>query len=506
MSASHQPGGTRTETRAQKKEKLDPRVWRVAGVAALGPLITNIDSTVVNVSLSALGQDLHARLTTLQWVITGYLLALALMLPLSGWLVDRCGAKRVYIGCFSAFTFASLLCGISSSAHGLIAARVLQGMAGGLLAPMAQMMVAREAPHHIARVMSVMTIPIILGPIFGPSLAGLILQRASWHWIFFINLPIGLLAVLLAAWILPSDSTGKHRRSFDIIGFLLISPGLVLLLYSLEALSSDPAAQSRNILLLIGSLTLLAAFARHAIRRGPAALVDLQLFREPSFRASASTQFLVNGLSLGSQMLIPLYLLTVLHLSPSRVGLLLASSGFGALCAYPWMGTITERFGSRRVSATGALIALLASLTLAAVPPSSLAEWLICLILFVRAVGMSSISIPSITAAYSSIPKAAVPVATTAMNIVQRIGGPVATTIIAIFLHRRVTTKISTGNLLTAGPDAAAFTATLWLLGAWNALIFLAALRLPMSATSKAGTHPQASALLAELAEVGEGT
>src|ERR1700733_11319334 len=150
MSTSHQPG-------AQKKEKLDPRVWRVAGVAALGPLITNIDSTVVNVSLSALGQDLHARLTTLQWVITGYLLALALMLPLSGWLVDRCGAKRVYIGCFSAFTFASLLCGISSSAHGLIAARVLQGMAGGLLAPMAQMMVAREASHHIARVMSVMT-------------------------------------------------------------------------------------------------------------------------------------------------------------------------------------------------------------------------------------------------------------------------------------------------------------------------------------------------------------
>ena len=162
-------------------------------------------------------------------------------------------------------------------------------------------------------------------------------------------------------------------------------------------------------------------------------------------------------------MLIPLYFLTVLHLSPSRVGLLLASSGFGALCAYPWMSAITERLGSRRVSATGALIALLASLTLAAIPPS-LAEWRICLILFVRAVGMSSITIPSITAAYSSIPKAAVPVATTAMNIVQRIGGPVATTIIAIFLHRRVTTQSSTGNLLTVGPDAAAFTATLWLL------------------------------------------
>jgi predicted MFS family arabinose efflux permease len=153
-------------------------------------------------------------------------------------------------------------------------------------------------------------------------------------------------------------------------------------------------------------------------------------------------------------MLIPLYLLTVLQLSPSRVGLLLASGGIGALCAYPWRGMITERFGSRRVSACGALVALLGSLALAGVPPSSLAEWLICLILFVRAVGMSSISIPSISAAYSSIPKAAVPVSTTTLNIVQRIGGPVATTIIAIFLHRRVATQISTGDLVTAGAEA----------------------------------------------------
>jgi MFS family permease len=204
-------------------------------------------------------------------------------------------------------------------------------------------------------------------------------------------------------------------------------------------------------------------------------------------------------------MLIPLYLLTVLRLSPARVGLLLASGGIGALCAYPWMGAITERFGSRRVSASGALVALLASLALAVVPPASLAEWLICFILFVRAVGMSSISIPSISAAYSSIPRAAVLIATTTFNIVQRIGGPVATTIIAIFLHRRLATQISTGNPHTAGPEAAAFTATLWLLCAWNALVFLAALRLPIRATLKARTHSQAPALHAELAEVGEG-
>lgn len=495
MSASPQIGGTERETRETRNETLDPRVWKVACVAVLGPLITNIDSTVVNVSLDALGKDLHAPLTLLQWVITGYLLSLALMLPLSGWLVDRCGAKRVYLGCFSAFTLASLLCGISSSVHTLIAARVLQGMAGGLLAPMAQMMVAREAPRHIARVMSVMTIPVILGPIFGPSLAGLILQQASWHWIFFINLPIGAFAVALAAWILPSDGAGELRRTFDVTGFLLISPGLVLLLYGLEDLGANPGARSRNILCLAVALTLLVAFARYALRRGATALVDFQLFRDQPFRAAASTQFLTNGLAFGGQMLTPLYLLSALHLSPARTGLLLASGGIGALCAYPCMGMLTERFGSRRVSSSGALIALLASAALAATPPSSLVAWLICLILFVRAVGMGSISIPAVAAAYSSLPRAAVPVATTALNIVQRIGGPVATTIIAICLHHGAALPESKGSSM---PNTGAFTATLWLLCAWNALIFLAALRLPPARRSQAQADAREPAQLVE--------
>jgi Major Facilitator Superfamily len=138
---------------------IDPRVWKITGVVALAPLMTSLDSTVVNVSLSTLGQELRVPLTTIQWVVTGYLLALALMLPLSGWLVDRVGAKRLYLGCFAAFTCASLLCGVSTTAATLIGSRILQGMAGGLLAPMAQMMIARQAGRHVARVMGVMVVP-----------------------------------------------------------------------------------------------------------------------------------------------------------------------------------------------------------------------------------------------------------------------------------------------------------------------------------------------------------
>lgn len=468
--------------RSSAEEKVDPRVWKISSIVLLGPLMTSLDSTVVNVSLSTLGDELHVSLATLQWVITGYLLALALMLPLSGWLVDRVGAKRVYLVCFTLFTLASLLCGTSTSAGALIGARVLQGMSGGLLAPMAQMMVAREAPRHIARVMGVMVVPVLPGPICGPSLAGLTLQHASWHWIFFINLPIGVIAIISAAWGLPRDNASERRRSFDVVGFVLISPGLVLLLYSLEGLSTKVAEGSLHLIELGMSFSLLTAFAVHAVKRGSTALIDVGLFRDSSFSAAACTQFLANAVSFGGQMLLPLYFLSILHLSPEKTGLLLAPTGLGMLCSYPSMGALTDRFGSRRVSASGALIALSGTLPFALLPSGALSTWAICAALFVRGVGMGSISIPSIAAAYSSITKEAIPVATTAINIVQRLGGPAATTALAIFLHARTSPTSHAFGLSPAPDSARAFTATMWLLCAFHGAAVLFALRLPLRA------------------------
>ena len=160
-------------------EGIDPRIWKMAAVVIAGPFMTQLDSTVVNVSLSTIRTELHASIETAQWIIGGYLLALALMLPLSGWLVDRVGAKRLYLGCFSAFTLASLLCGFSRTMDELICARLIQGVAGGLLAPMTQMMVARVAGIHMARVMGYLVMPILIAPIVGPVLAGVILKYAT---------------------------------------------------------------------------------------------------------------------------------------------------------------------------------------------------------------------------------------------------------------------------------------------------------------------------------------
>lgn len=185
---------------------IDPSVWKVALVAVIGPFMTQLDSTVVNVSLSTISHTLDSSIATAQWIISGYLLAMALMLPLNGWLVDCIGAKRLYIIGFATFTLASILCGASRTMGELICARVFQGLVGGVLAPMTQMMIARVAGKNMARVMGYTALPILLGPILGPVLAGTILGVSTWSWLFYLNVPVGILGVGLAFLLLPGDA------------------------------------------------------------------------------------------------------------------------------------------------------------------------------------------------------------------------------------------------------------------------------------------------------------
>jgi EmrB/QacA subfamily drug resistance transporter len=429
--------------------------------------MTQLDSTVVNLSLSTIRQELHSSIGAAQWIISGYLLALALMLPLSGWLVDRLGAKRLYLGCFSAFTLASVLSGNAWTMDELIWARVLQGIAGGLMAPMSQMMIARFAGRHMARVMGYAVAPILIAPIVGPVLAGAILKYAAWPWLFYLNLPIGILGVVLAIFLLPSDEASIQRRPFDFLGFLLVSPGLACLLYGFQHASHRNGASC----LLVGSI-LLGAFVWHAIRKGSAALIDLGLFNNRIFSTAATTQFLANGMLYGRQFLIPIYLITGCALSATRAGWMMAAMGVGMMCSFPLMGHLTERFGCRAVSTGGALLALFSMLPFLWMIQYGFSPALTVISLLVAGVGHGTISIPSVSAAYSSIPKDKLAVATTAINIVQRLGGPLATTVIAIVM------SISAPNFPAPGPRP--FMIAFVLLIGLHLLAFSSASRLPV--------------------------
>lgn len=446
-------------------ERIHRRVWIIAAASSCGPLMSGLDATMVNVSLDAIGKAFNVPLGLIQWVTSAYLLSLALALPLSGWLVDRVGARRIFLACFAAFVACSMLCGSAGSVELLIGYRILQGIAGGLLAPMMQMMMARHAGKHMARVIGIAAMPVMIGQMLGPSLGGLILTWLSWRWTFFVNVPVGILAIAFAWRVLPRDETVAPRR-LDIVGFALISPGLALLLYGLvSAAHGEPGA----VFYVALSVVLLAVFAVRALRWPASALIDLRLFAGRTFRAAAVTQFLSNAINFGGQLLMPLYFLKLRGTPPGLTGLLLAPMGLGVFFALPIMGRLSERFGARMVSGGGAAIALIGTLPFALggpdVPLVALAAALL-----VRGFGVGSITLPSAAAAYASVPRESLGHATTAINICQRFGGPVGTTGLAVFLqHQLANTPVS----------ATAYTWTFWLLAGLAAAGVLSASQLP---------------------------
>ncbi len=450
----------------QKPEPIPKHVWQTAAAVLLAPLMAQLDSTVVNLSLSTIQTQLHTQFATVQWVISGYLLALALALPINAWLVDRIGAKRLYLWCFGAFTFASLLCGLSNSIELLIAARVLQGIAGGLLSPMTQMMIAKVAGKNMAKVMGYAAMPVLIAPLFGPLLAGVILKHASWPWLFYINVPIGIFAMTLASILLPADEPSPVRRSFDWKGFLLISPALVALLYGLEHL----LVLTGQFCLLVGSV-MLVQFVRYSAKQGNQALLDLQLFKVKDFYTAAITLFLHTGGMFAGQMLIPLYLTVGCHMPPARAGSLVAIMGIGMLCSYPFVGVLVEKFGARRVAVSGALLLTFSTIPILWMANSHLTAAVMMASLVIRGIGQSAIGIPSVSTGYSKIPKDRLPQATTASNIVQRLGGPVATTVMAIVL------SVSMNHAHTADEHSYVFPFIALIF--WQILLLCSAMRLP---------------------------
>src|SRR6266576_2765863 len=195
---------------AEAVDRIDARVWRISMVVLIGSLMSILDTTIVNVGLATLARDLHSTISQIQWVVTGYMLALAAVIPVTGWAARRFGAKRVYLLSLVLFTAGSVLCGLASSTTQLIVFRVIQGVGGGMILPIGQLMMADVAgPKRMGRVMSIVAVPAMLAPIRGPTIGGLIVDNASWRWIFYVNVPIGVIAVIAGLKILPHREAGQ---------------------------------------------------------------------------------------------------------------------------------------------------------------------------------------------------------------------------------------------------------------------------------------------------------
>ena len=204
-----------------RRERLDPTLRRIGLVTILGSVMSVLDTMVVNVALDSLSRKLHTDIKTIQWVVTGYLLALAATVPISAWAARRIGVKRLYLISLLVFTVGSGLCGLAWSAGSLIIFRILQGIGGGMIVPVGQMIIVRTAgKENLGRVMGVLSTPTILAPMLGPTIGGVLLQAFGWQWIFLINIPVGVVALISASGVLPADEP-QEAGKLDVVGFVL---------------------------------------------------------------------------------------------------------------------------------------------------------------------------------------------------------------------------------------------------------------------------------------------
>jgi EmrB/QacA subfamily drug resistance transporter len=444
---------------AAVSDRIESHVWRIAFVVIIGSIMSILDTTIVNVALEKLGTELHKSIASTQWVITGYMLSLAAVIPITGWAARRFGAKPVYLLALVLFTGGSILCGVAQSLDQLIAFRVIQGIGGGMILPLGQLMMATAAgPKRMGRVMSIVAIPAMLGPILGPTLGGLIVDNASWRWIFYVNVPIGLIAFLLSLRTLPRVERAPTHR-LDLRGLALMATGLPLFTYGLAEIGATGSFTATSVLLPgIAGIALIAAFALHALRV-PHPLLDLALYRRATFASASLTMFCLGAALFGGMILMPLYWQQIRFESVVDTGLLTAPMGLGMALVMPFAGRLADRLGGGRLALAGVVVTTVATIPFGLIGAQTSIVGL-SVAMFVRGLGVGLAFMPVMSAAFASLRPSELADATPQLNVLQRVGGSIGTAVLAVVLQRALA-----GTHGVAAAAGAYGTAFWWSLG-----------------------------------------
>ncbi|MCA2289089.1 DHA2 family efflux MFS transporter permease subunit [Mycobacterium avium] len=432
----HAPTGQPGATEREYPDKLDAALLRISGVCILATVMAILDVTVVSVAQRTFIDQFSSSQAVVAWTMTGYTLALATVIPITGWAADRFGTKRLFIGSVLAFMLGSLLCALAANILQLIVFRVVQGIGGGMLLPLGFMILTREAgPRRLGRLMSILSIPMLLAPIGGPILGGWLIDTSSWRWIFLINVPIGLLTVALAAVVFPRDHPARSE-TFDAVGVLLLSPGLATFLFAVSSIPGRGTVADRHVLIPAAmGLTLIAGFVGHAWHRADHPLIDLRLFRNPVLTHANVTMLVFATAFFGAGLLLPSYFQQVLHQTPMQAGVHMIPQGLGAMLTMRLTGPLVDRQGPGKVVLVG--IALItAGLGAFAFGVARQAPYLPTLLagLAITGLGMGCTMMPLSVASVQALAPHQIARGTTLMSVSHQVGGSMGTALMSMIL------------------------------------------------------------------------
>jgi EmrB/QacA subfamily drug resistance transporter len=419
--------------------KLSPQVRGALLALIVGVMAPLLDSTMVTLAIHTLVVKLHSSDGTIQWVTTGYLLAMAVAIPTTGWAESRWGGKRVWMFGLSLFVLGSVLSALSWSDSSLIGFRIVQGFATGLLMPLMQTLAVRAAGGRpSAGMMATITLPIALGPIIGPVIGGVILNWLSWRWLFLVNVPVIAAGLLLAWRFLPATRPDPDatRPRLDLTGLVLLAAALVGILLGLSQLSEDGGIDHAGVLVpLIAGVALLGGFITWALRSGDRhPIVDVRLLRFRSLGTASAVLFTAGAALYAGMFLLPLYYQQLRGETVLDAGLLLIPQGVGTLLVRAAVGKLTARFGARAVTIASFLLTAIATVPFAFADANTSLWWLGAVQL-IRGFGLGAVLIPPMSVAYQDVPPAGIPHATMTTRITQQVGASFGTAIVAVALQ-----------------------------------------------------------------------
>jgi MFS transporter, DHA2 family, multidrug resistance protein len=431
--------------------------WIIALAVTLATFMEVLDTSIANVSLPHIAGSLSAGQDESTWVLTSYLVSNAIVLPLSGWLSSIVGRKNFYMGCVALFTISSFLCGLAPNLGVLILCRVLQGVGGGGLQPSEQAILADTfPPAKRGMAFAIYGVAVVTAPAIGPTLGGWITDNFSWRWIFFINIPVGILSLLLTSRLIQDPPYFRRRRlretHIDYIGLSFVALGLGALQVVLDKGQRDDWFESQfiSILTMISVASLLFVIFWEWRQKDP--IIDLHLFRDRNFSISNLLMFMLGFALLGSTLLLPLFMQTMLGYTAQQAGLALMPGGLAIMALLPLVGFLLSRYSPRWLLVFG-LVVLAASLFHMTTFSLQIDFRTTTVARLLQAVGMAFLFVPINTAAYASLPREKNNAASGLMNLARNIGGSVGISVVTTMLDRRaqihltnLSSHLSAGN------------------------------------------------------------